>query len=72
MSKTSSIFNNPQPKKVVKKAYKSKKKFMKSYGDDTNKDYKIAFKEIPTLDFIGASNIVFGEENQSFDKKERS
>ena len=69
MSKTSSIFNNPQPKKVVKKAYKSKKKFMKSYGDDTNKDYKIAFKEIPTLDFIGASNIVFGEENQKFDKK---
>ena len=69
MSKTSSIFNNPQPKKVVKKAYKSKKKFMKSYGDDTNKDYKIAFKEIPTLDFIGASNIVFGKENQSFDKK---
>ena len=69
MSKTSSIFNNPQPKKVVKKAYKSKKKFMKSYGDDSNKDYKIAFKEIPTLDFIGASNIVFGEQNETFDKK---
>lgn len=68
MSKTSSIFNNPQPKKVVKKAYKSKKKFMKSYGDDTNKDYKIAFKEIPTLDFINASNIVFWESNQKFEK----
>lgn len=69
MSKTSSIFNNPQAKKVIKKAYKSKKKFIKSYGDDSSKDYKISFKEIPTLDFINASNIVFGEENQSFDKK---
>ena len=69
MSKSKSIFNNPQPKKVVKAAYKSKKGYIKKYGDDSQKDYKLSFKEIPTLDFIDASNIVFGEENQKFDKK---
>ena len=69
MSKSESIFNNPQPKKVVKAAYKSKKGYIKKYGDDSQKDYKLSFKEIPTLDFIDASNIVFGEENQKFDKK---
>lgn len=69
MSKSESIFNNPQPKKVVKAAYKSKKGYIKKYGDDSQKDYKLSFKEIPTLDFIDASNIVFGEGNQKFDKK---
>ena len=60
MDKTSSIFNNPQPKKVIKGANKSKVKYIKKYGDDSNVDYKISFKSIPTLDFIGADNIVFG------------
>ena len=69
MSKSEKIFGNPQSKKVVKGAYKSKAKFMKKYGDDTNADYKIQFKDIPTLDFINATNIVFGEENQKFDEK---
>ena len=67
MDKTSSIFNNPQPKKVIKGANKSKAKYIKKYGDDSNADYKISFKSIPTLDFIGADNIVFGEENQKFE-----
>lgn len=69
MSKSESIFNNPQPKKVVKAAYKSKSGYIKKYGDDSQKDYKLSFKEIPTLDFIDASNIVFGDGNQKFDKK---
>ncbi len=68
MSKSEVIFNNPQPKKVVKGAYKSKKKFIKKYGDDSKADYKVSFKSIPTLDFIGADNIVFGESNQKFEK----
>lgn len=56
------------PKKVVKKAEKKKRKFLKAYGDDTNADYKISFEPISTLDYLGAQNIVFGEENQKFDK----
>lgn len=67
--KSSMIFNNPMPKKVIKGANKSKAKYIKKYGDDTNKDYKVTFKEIPTLDFIETSNIVFGEENAKFDEK---
>ena len=67
MDKTSSIFNNPMDKKTIKGANKSKAKYIKKYGDDSNADYKVSFKEIPTLDFIGASNIVFGEENQKFE-----
>ena len=66
--KSSVIFNNPQPKKVIKSANKSKQKYIKKYGDDSNKDYKLSFKDIKTLDFINTANIVFGEENQQFDK----
>ena len=50
MDKTSSIFNNPMPSKVIKGAEKSKAKYIKKYGDDSQADYKISFKEIPTLD----------------------
>ena len=67
IDRTSSIFNNKMSQKVIKGANKSKAKYIKKYGDDSNADYKISFKEIPTLDFIGASNIVFGEENQKFE-----
>ena len=65
--RSASIFGNPMPEKVVKAADKSKAKYIKKYGDDSQKDYKIAFKDIDTLDFLGASNIVFGEENQKFE-----
>ena len=68
IDKSSVIFGNPQPKKVVKGAEKSKAKYIKKYGDDSNADYKISFKDIDTLDFIKTSNIVFGEENQKFEK----
>ena len=66
--RTSVIFNNPIDAKTVKKAEKSKAKYLKKYGDDTNADYKIDFKDIPTLDYIGAKNIVFGEENHELPK----
>ena len=65
--KTSVIFNNPIDKGTVKKAIKSKKGYIKKFGDDSKKDYKINFKPIDTLDFIGADNIVFGQENQKFE-----
>ena len=46
MDNSSVIYGNPMPKKVVKKAEKSKTKFIKKYGDDSNADYKINFKPI--------------------------
>lgn len=67
--KTSKIFGNAIDAKTVKQAEKSKAKYIKKYGDDSEKDYKLSFKDIPVLDFIGAKQIVFGEENEKMDEK---
>ena len=68
MDKTSVIFGNPMTSKTVKGAEKSKAKFQKRFGDDSQVDYKIGFKDIDTLDFINTSNIVFDAENHEFEK----
>ena len=67
--RTSVIFNNPMPKKVVKGAEKSKANYIKKFGDDSNKDYKLNFSDIKTLDFIGAKNIIFSENPGDFKGK---
>ena len=68
--KTSVIFGNQIDKKTIKQAEKSKAKFIKKYGDDLDKDYHIGLVDIPTLDFIGAKNIVFVEgENAKLPEK---
>ena len=64
VDRSSVIFGNSQSKKVIKGANKSKKKYLKKYGDDSSKDYKVSFEDIPSLDFIDTSNIVFGDENK--------
>ena len=62
------IFGNEIDEKTVAAAEKSKRSFIKSFGDDSAADYKIGFKPIDALDFIGASNIVFSDENEKFDE----
>ena len=69
MSKSSTIFGNPIKPKVVKSAYKSKRKYQKKYGDDTNAHYHLGFESIKTLDFLGADNIVFKKDSKKFDEK---
>ena len=64
--RSSMIFGNAIDKKTVVSAEKSKAKYIKKYGDDSSADYKINFKPIDTLGFLGAQNIVLGEENQKF------
>ena len=64
--KTSVIFGNKIDKKTIRKAEKSKKKYLKKYGDDTAANYPISFSPISTLDFIDAQKIVFGEQNDNF------
>ena len=66
IDRTSTIFGNPIDQKTVQKAEKSKAKYLKKYGDDSEKDYPLNFKPIETLDFLGASDIVVGEENRAF------
>ena len=66
IDKTSVIFGNQIDKKTIKSAEKSKQKYIKKFGDDSEKDYKIGFAEIPTLDYIKTKNIVFKDENEKW------
>ena len=66
---SSVIFGNPQSPKTVKGAEKSKAKYIRKYGDDSQAHYQIGFEPIPTLDFLGASNIVFKKKTEAFDPK---
>lgn len=62
MDKSSVIFGNEIDKKTLKAAEKSKKKFIKKYGDDSNADYKLGVEPIATLDFMDTSKMVFKPE----------
>ncbi len=68
MDKTSIIFGNPIDKKAIKKAEKSKKKYLIKFIDDSSKDYKLGFEKIDSLSFLGAKNIVFKDHNEGFPK----
>lgn len=67
--RSSVIFGNPQSKKTIKGANKSKAKYLKKYGDDSKAHYKLGFEKIDALDFIGADNIVFKDTQEKFDEK---
>lgn len=57
--KTSVIFGNPIDDKTIREAEKAKAKYIKKYGDDSEKKYELGACSIPTLDFLGAENLVF-------------
>ncbi len=67
--RTSVIFGNQIDKKTIRAAERSKQKYLRKYGDDSNAHYKLGFKPIETLSFLGAQNVVFSEENEPFDEK---
>ena len=67
--KSSVIFGNQINQKTIKKANKSKNKFVKKYGDDSNKEYHLGLEPIPTLDFIGCQNLVLSEKPLTMPKK---
>ena len=67
--RSSLIFSNPIDKKTIKKGIKGKEKFIKKFGDDSNKNYHLGLKEIPTLDFIGAKNLVLSDKPLELPKK---
>ena len=60
--KTSVIFGNEIDKKTIKNANKSKNKYLKKFGDDSKKEYKLGIEPIKALDNIGVSNLVFKDE----------
>lgn len=62
--KSSVIFGNQIDKKTIKKANKSKAKFIKEFGDDSNKEYHLKSVEVPSLKGMDVHNLVFAEEGE--------
>ncbi|MBO4252128.1 MAG: hypothetical protein J5911_05680 [Clostridia bacterium] len=61
MDRSSVIFGNKIDKETLKKAEKSKRKYIKKYGDDSGADYKLGVENIEALDFLGAKKMVFAD-----------
>ncbi|MBE6055266.1 MAG: hypothetical protein E7212_15455 [Clostridium sartagoforme] len=69
MDKSKLIFNNKIEDSVYRKAVKNKKKYIKKYGDDSNKKYSLSFEDIDALkNYIPTKNIVidYNKENLNF------
>lgn len=66
MDRTSVIFGNPMSKKVIRKANKSKEKFIKKFGDDTSENYQLAIEDnIHIGESLGVKNIVIADSEKS-------
>ena len=68
--RSSVIFGNKMPDKVYKKAVKSKKKYMKKFGDDSRKNYEVSVEKNRYIgDSLGVYNILVGNpaENAHYD-----
>lgn len=72
IEKSKVIFGNPIPNSAYQKAVKSKKKFAKKFGDDTNVEYPVTIEKNAYIgDSLGVYNILVGEltENAHYDEK---
>ena len=58
MDRTSVIFGNPMPDSVIRKAEKSRKKFIRRFGDDSNKRYHLGMEQIDRIPGIPLLNLV--------------
>lgn len=63
------IFGNEMPKKVVRSANKSKQKFVKRFGDDSDVNYPLTLEENATIGpALGVRNLVISDkEGEAFD-----
>lgn len=69
MDKSSVIFGNKIPEKVLKKGRKTQAKYLKKHGDDRKKEYHLALKPIPTLAHLGVENLVLSDAPLSMPEK---
>ena len=58
MDKTASIFGNPIDERIVRKAEKSKEKYLKRFGDDTKTVYHLGLTPISQIEEIRMQNLV--------------
>ena len=71
--RSSVIFGNRMPEKVSKKAERSKQKYIRKFGDDSNKDYPAVIQKNRYIgDSLGVYNVLVGElaENVHYDSGE--
>ncbi|WP_461207402.1 DUF6937 domain-containing protein [Clostridium sp. DL1XJH146] len=70
MNKSKIIFGNEMSEKVFTKSEKQKKKYIKKFGDDREKVYKLSSVDNDTLgSFLNIKNIVIGEEGEEINKE---
>ncbi|BBF42024.1 hypothetical protein lbkm_0706 [Lachnospiraceae bacterium KM106-2] len=72
MDKSSVIFGNKMSKKVIRKANKSKAKYVKKFGDDSAKNYPLYIEKNAYIgDPLGVENILIGEKagSKAFDQE---
>lgn len=68
--KSKEIFGNKISEKVYKKAIKLKEKYLKKYGDDSNKEYKLYVEENGSLnEFLEIKNLVLNDTGEKIDKE---
>lgn len=61
--KSKVIFGNEMSERVYKKAVKSKKKYIRKFGDDSEKNYPVYIEKNPYIgDSLGVQNIRLGNE----------
>ena len=69
MDKSTSVFGNPIDEKTQKKAEKSKQKFIKRFGDDSETVYHLGLKPITQIKEIKMQNLVFSDEPLTLPEK---
>lgn len=69
MDRTHMIFGNPIDQKTINKAEKSKRKFIKKYGDDSCKTYHLGLEPIEQIKQIRILNLVHAQEPQQLPQK---
>lgn len=63
MDKSKNIFGNEMPSKVYKKALRTKNKYQKKFGDDTNNIYNLKVENIDVLTPLNTRNLVISDED---------
>ena len=63
--RSSVIFGNEMSSSTIKKAERSKRKFIKKFGDDSNADYKTWTEKNPSIgDILGVYNVCLSEDGK--------
>ena len=62
MDRTSMIFGNPMDAKTIRKAEKSKAKYIRKFGDDSKTEYHLAMEPLPQIEELGIDRLVHSEE----------